>query len=161
VTPELALKLIVRPATDYLLAMSSAPAHAMMLAIGGQESGWDHRRQMGNGPARGWWQFEAGGGVAGVLTHRASKALAAEVCDRLHVQATVPIVHDALEHCDALAACFARLLLWTDPRPLPAPELASEQAAWDYYMRNWRPGKPHRQTWGGHWRRACQVVELG
>ncbi len=39
---------------------------------------------------------------------------------------------------------FARLLLWTDAKPLPA--IGDEQGAWDYYLRNWRPGKPTRTS---------------
>ena len=56
----------------------------MLLAIGLQESRLTHRRQIG-GPARGLWQFERGGGVAGVLRHAASRDHALSVCDARRV----------------------------------------------------------------------------
>jgi hypothetical protein len=62
----------------------------------------------------------------------------------------------ALETDDILAARLARLLLWTDPRPLPVRGDAA--AGWNYYIRNWRPGKPHPQTWGAFWREAEALV---
>ncbi|WP_447751835.1 hypothetical protein [Pseudomonas nicosulfuronedens] len=46
----------------------------------------------------------------------------------------------AIEHDDILAACMARLLLFTDPARLPA--LGDESGAWDMYLRVWHPGKP-------------------
>ncbi|MFC0669487.1 Arm DNA-binding domain-containing protein [Azotobacter chroococcum] len=54
-------------------------------------------------------------------------------------------VYAALEHDDILAAAFARLLLWTDPAPLPA--VGEVAKSWDLYVRTWRPGKPHRNRW--------------
>jgi hypothetical protein len=135
----------IAPALAMLPArMSSVPAVAQMLAIGLQESRFEHRRQIG-GPARGFWQFEQGGGVRGVLRHSASRVHAQAVCRARNVIATESAVYAALEHDDVLAAAFARLLLWTDPKPLPA--LGDEQGAWDLYLRVWRPGKPHRHTW--------------
>ena len=128
-------------------------ARAMLWAIGRQESRFEHRRQIG-GPARGFWQFEKGGGVKGVLTHPSSKAHAIALCNERGVDATTAAVYPALEKDDVLAAGFARLLLFTDPAPLPAPKVGLAQEAWAYYKRNWRPGKPHRQTWDGFWKEA-------
>ena len=54
----------------------SHPVDQMLVTIAGQESAWTHRRQI-NGPARGFWQFERGGGVAGVIAHPASRQIAA------------------------------------------------------------------------------------
>lgn len=131
----------------------SKAARAMLWAIGRQESRLTHRRQIG-GPARGLWQFEKGGGVKGVLTHGASKKHAVVLCEARGVKPTMAEVYPALEKDDILAAGFARLLLFTDPRPLPTPVPSSEQDAWGYYIRNWRPGKPHRHTWGKFWKEA-------
>lgn len=52
--------------------MDSAAARCQMLAIGLQESRLQHRRQNG-GPARGFWQFEKGGGVKGILFHETAQ----------------------------------------------------------------------------------------
>lgn len=128
-------------------------ARAMLWAIGRQESRFIHRRQIG-GPARGFWQFEKGGGVKGVLTHPASKQHAIALCKERDVDPTTAAVYPALEKDDILAAGFARLLLFTDPSALPTPKFGLAQDAWAYYKRNWRPGKPHRQTWDGFWREA-------
>lgn len=45
-----------------------------------------------------------------------------------------------------LAAAFARLLSRADRKPLPALDTSHDEA-WDCHVRNWRPGKPHRETW--------------
>lgn len=138
------------------VAMNSARADVMLLAIGLQESRFTHRRQIG-GPARGFWQFERGG-VAGVLEHPASRKHAVSVCAARGVDPTITNVHLALEHDDVLAAAFARLLLWTDAKPLPA--LGDSATAWDYYLRNWRPGKPHPKTWPALYAQALAAVEV-
>ncbi len=134
----------------------SLPARAMLWAIGRQEGRMFHRRQLG-GPARGLWQFERGGGVRGVLLHPSSDDHARKLCEARHVGAIAAAVYPRLEHDDVLACGFARLLLYTDPKPLPAPIPANEEAGWAYYLRNWRPGKPHRDTWGDFWKEAVEI----
>lgn len=141
---------IITPAMSILPAkMDSQEARVLMLAIGWQESRLIHRYQVitggGKGPARGLWQFERGGGVHGVMTHPASQALAKSVCNELGVAFDRQEIWEELEYDDVLAACFARLLLWTDAKPLPRVNM--QGAAWNYYTRVWRPGKPHPETW--------------
>lgn len=146
-------------ATAYTLLparMNTPTANAMLLAIGLQESRLTHRRQIG-GPARGLWQFEQGGGVRGVLNHAASAKLAERVCLARKVDTTPSAVYAELEHDDVLAAAFARLLLWTDPKPLPA--LGDVDASWALYERTWRPGKPHRKTWDALYAQALEVLQ--
>lgn len=138
--------------------MDSDRARVMLLAVGLQESRLTHRRQIG-GPARGLWQFEKGGGVRGVLNHKASRSYALEVCEERGVKPTMDAVYPALERDDVLAACFARLLLWTDPPPLPP--IPHAPAAWSLYLRTWRPGRPHRHTWDALYREAVAAVEAG
>ena len=150
-----------------LLERLGGPRHGdprtrqLLLTIALQESGLRHRAQQLSsgrpGPARGWWQFEQGGGVAGVLTHPASATLARRLCERLRVRVQAADVWRCLEGHDALAAGFARLLLWTDARPLPSSTDAA--AGWTYYLANWRPGKPHPATWHGHWHLAAVALE--
>lgn len=157
----------IKPAMAMLPArLRSREAVVMLLAIGLQESLFKYRRQMGNGPARGWWQFERGGGTAGVLQHRASSALALDVCRARGVAAAVGDVHLNFENDDVLAAAFARLLLWTDPKTLPG--LNDVDGAWQLYLRTWRPGAYTRGTpehraklrkkWGGYYAQAMQEV---
>lgn len=146
----------IAPALALLPArMSSPQAEIMLLVIGLQESNLTHRRQIG-GPARGLLQFERGGGVAGVLRHAASRDHAVRVCDARSVQPVADQVYQQLEHDDVLAMAFGRLLLWTDPQPLPA--IHDPDGAWDLYLRTWRPGKPHRHTWDRHYAAAVREV---
>lgn len=124
--------------------MDSPQARVMLLAIGLQESRFIHRRQIG-GPARGFWQFERGGGVRGVLTHPVTQGQAQALCRARGIEPVAADVYAALELDDVLAAGMARLLLWSDPAPLPA--IGDADGAWDLYLRTWRPGKPHPETW--------------
>jgi hypothetical protein len=143
--------------------MDSDAARVMLLAIGLQESRLTHRYQKTTnpyvkGPARGLWQFERGGGVVGVTTHRASQERAREVCKLRAVPFDSILIHTRLEFDDILAAAFARLLLWTDAKPLPGVD-ASHDDTWNCYERNWRPGKPHRETWDEfHTQARAQVM---
>src|SRR5262245_4805536 len=119
-------------------------ARVMLMAIAGQEGDWQYRQQIG-GPAHSFWQFEEGGGGAGVLSHPASAEHIREVCDLIYVSCDTGTVYTAMEWNDRLAAAMARLLLYTDAAALP--EVGDVQGAWDYYQRNWRPGAPHPETW--------------
>lgn len=142
--------------------MDTPAARVMLVAIALQESRMKHRRQLvGNppkplGPAAGLWQFEKGGGIKGVLTHPASAAQAREVCKARGVEPTVDAVWSALQYDDVLACALARLLLWTDPHRLP--EVGDADGAWALYLRVWRPGKPHPETWGNLYAQAVREV---
>ena len=147
----------INPALALLpAAMDTPQARCMLLAIGLQESRFTHRRQIG-GPARGFWQFEKGGGVRGVLTHASTREQAQLVSKARGVPATADAVYDALDKDDVLAAAFARLLLWSDPKALPA--LGDADASWALYLRTWRPGKPHPETWSDLYRQAAAQVQ--
>jgi hypothetical protein len=132
-------------------AMDSIQAKVMMMAIALQESQLTARRQGGNGPARGLWQFELGtaashGGVWGIYLHDASRYWLHDACERLAIPFEPVAIWRALETSDTLAAISARLLLFTDSAKLPA--LDDPKGAWDLYAkRTWRPGKPHPEKW--------------
>lgn len=157
-TPEFFIEHALAPALKLLPAKMDTPAaRAMVVAICLQESRLQHRRQI-NGPARGYAQFEQGGGVRGVLTHPASQP---------HIQAVLAALdygpntgadecYIAIEHNDILAAAFARLLLWTLPGHLPARNAPG--IAWSQYVSAWRPGKPHRDTFDAFYEQAWEVV---
>ena len=146
---------ILDPALRLLPHMDSPKARMMLLAIGLQESRFEHRRQIG-GPARGYWQFESGGGVRGVLSHKTSSYDAAKICHARGVGSSTKEVYERLEHDDILACCFARLLLWTDAHPLPM--IGEVDTSWEYYLRTWRPGKPHRHTWDELYKQAHNLL---
>ena len=136
---------VITPAYALLPAgMRSREATVLLLAIGLQESAFKYRRQI-KGPARGFWQFDAGGGFRGVLQHRSTERHAAALLvERGHGGMIEREQFDQLEHDDVLAAGMARLLLWTDPKALPA--LNQPDEAFEYYLRNWRPGAYTRGT---------------
>ncbi len=146
------------PAAFALLpgTMGTREAKALLIAIGLQESAFTQRQQVG-GPARGFWQFEQGGGVTGVLTHPVSGPLIKPICRLLQYDPKPSICHAAIEHNDVLAVCFARLLLWVDRRALSTP--MEVHKGWSLYVDNWRPGKPHRTTWDGYFAEAWRVVQ--
>src|SRR5262252_1528753 len=89
--PENMLLDIINPGLEDLANLDGpAPSDAarqMLLTIALQESGpsltarYQNSPSTSPGPARGWWQFEQGGGVVGVLTHSSTKNWAAQVCD--------------------------------------------------------------------------------
>lgn len=135
------------------LKMDSPFARVNQAAIGQQESGYLVRRQYGNGPARGYWQFEEGGGVKGVMEHKATSELARSVCHARGVPFVRRTVWEALETDDVLAAAFCRLLMWTDSGKLPT----SEDDGWAMYARTWRPGKPHPDKWPASWKFGLSV----
>ena len=128
-------------------------ARVNQAAIGQQESGYLVRRQYGNGPARGYWQFEEGGGVKGVMEHKASSELARSVCHARGVPFVRRAVWEALETDDVLAAALCRLLMWTDSGKLPT----NEDDGWAMYARTWRPGRPHPDKWPASWKFGLSV----
>lgn len=146
------LKSAINPALSLLpVKMDSDAARVMLLAIGLQESRLTFRQQKTSdpyrpGPAAGLWQFERGGGVAGVMSHAQTHTYALEFTRSRKVPFDSSLIWSALPHDDILAAGFARLLLWADRQPLPAVD-AGPDAAWNCYTRNWRPGRPRRESW--------------
>jgi hypothetical protein len=159
--PEQSISAIDKALAELPDSMDSDEARVMLFAIGLQESGFNSRVQIvagtyidgAVGKARGWWQFEENGGCAGVLQHRSSRDWMRSICIKRGVERNKKSLWTALAKDDVLAACAARLLLWTDPKPLPAPE--DEAGAWDLYLRVWRPGKPHPTRWP-----ACHAKAL-
>lgn len=128
----------------------------MILTICLQESKLTARRQVG-GPARGYAQFEQGGGVTGVFNHPSTAGAVKIVCAALDVSPTIVGIYSALEQNDVLAAALARLLLWTLPNSIPPKE--NPEAGWLQYIAAWRPGAPHKDTWANNWSHAWAVVD--
>lgn len=136
-------------------SMRSVEARLMLLTIQKQEDPEELRYQRvarvartlpenivderwAKGPARSLWQEEMGGCIKGVLQHQATAEIALDLCDRFGILPTPGSVWRTVETHDVLAACFARLLLWSDPQPLP--KIGAEEQAWRLYLRTWRPG---------------------
>ncbi|MEW9045626.1 MAG: hypothetical protein AB2387_00950 [Stutzerimonas stutzeri] len=144
----------ITPALALLPArMSSPEAEVMLLAIGLQESRFQHRRQLvgspprPTGPAKSFWQAELGGGmVTGLLRYHDDRVrdLAVGLCAVRGVDPSPRAVWDAIERDDVLAAGLARLLLWTDPARLPSED--DVEGGWKLYLKTWRPGAYDRGT---------------
>ena len=167
----------ITPAFALLPArMSSPEAEVMLLAIGLQESRFQHRRQLvgspprPTGPAKSFWQAEQGGGmVTGLLRYHDDRVrdLAVGLCAVRGVDPSPREVWDAIEHDDVLAAGLARLLLFTDPGRLP--KLGDVEGAWQLYLRTWRPGAHSRgdaaakaslrQKWAKNYGKALEAVQ--
>jgi len=153
------IRTAINPALAILpMGMDTPKARVMLLATTLQEDFRQLRRQMGNGPARGLWQCERGGGVKGVFTHHASTGHLHNLCIARDVAFDIPTIWAKLETDDVLAAGVARLLYYTDPKPLPAVDDA--EGSWKLYLRTWRPGKPKPETWPGYHLQAREALGL-
>lgn len=143
-------RVILEPAMCLLPPeMSSKPAFQLLITIGLQESGFRSRVQNGGGPARGFWQFE-NAGTLGVLNHPSTSKLAIAICNELCYSPDTVTLKSGIQNNDVLAAAFARLLLWTHPKPLPT----NERDAWQYYLDTWRPGKPRQYAWAEYYQQV-------
>lgn len=142
--------------TDFLPSRMDTPAaRLMMLAIQKHEDPEERRYQVvkrtdatkpdnivgqrtAKGPARSLWQMEQGGGVKGVLHHHSTSDYITDICLRMEITPVAITCWQAIEDNDVLAACFARLLLWSDPHKMPY--VGDAAGAFDLYLRTWRPG---------------------
>jgi hypothetical protein len=177
-TPPPEVRLAVHEALAVLPAnMGGKDSIAYLYASTLQEDPNQSRRQIvkrkgklvPEGPAAGLWQFEQGGGCAGVLRHKASRSHAERLCAERGIAATPAALWAALPHDDVLAAACARLLLRTDHQKLPAyTHSCAEQVYWEIYLRTWRPGAYHngsptdqaelRAKWSKNWANAVYAV---
>ena len=168
----------IAPAACLLPAGWDSPtARVIVLTIFGQEADFRHRWQVIDpkrpelrGPAKGLGQMERGGGaMVGIFDVKRFPKLAPvmiKLCAALNVGPTLDERFQALEKSDVLAAGLARGLLYSDPFPLPA--LGDEEAAWQLYLRTWRPGAftrgdaqerlKLRRKWAGYYARALAAV---
>lgn len=150
-------EILITPAMSLLPPVMNTPAAIhMVLAIGYQESNFAQRRQMGDGPARGYWQFEISG-VKGVLHHPTTQQHIHKVLYAMNYSVTdVGTLMKAIEHNDILAFIFARLLLWTLPQELPGRD--DIEGGWAQYIDAWRPGKPKHDSWVSSFAQARRIV---
>ena len=140
---------IVIPALQELpTKMFSLCAVTQLLATGGQESGYMTRLQLGNGPAHGLWQYETSGVSAVLKNPKSHGYLVGYLQSQTTILVSAENIYQTIATDDITACVVARLMYWTDPHPLP--KFNDEEGAWQYYLRNWRPGKPNRLRWA-HW----------
>lgn len=164
-TPALFLRLAVDPALSLLPESARTDeARAFIIAICLQETQLKRRRQAGGDFAHGYPQFELGT-VELIWNHATTTKAAHTICRTLDISETPLGVWAAIEFHDILACYFARLLLLTVPRELPAKGNAEE--AWSQYVWTWRPGAVTRSAesaaraemrWPGNFRDAWYAV---
>lgn len=137
-TPALFLRLAVDPALSLLPGSARTDeARAFLIAIALQETLLRKRRQAADGPAHSYFQFELGT-VELIWKHATTTKAAREICRTLDIAETPLGVFVAMEFHDILACYYARLLLLTVPRELPARRDVEE--GWSQYVWTWRPG---------------------
>lgn len=153
-------EILIGPMAEAARLLPTVPfspnACIQLLATGLQESKLTFRRQHNNGPAAGLLQFEAGGGVKGVLNHPASKGLAVTLCNARGVTPSQSAVWNALQTDDVLAMGFGRLLYWTSPKSMPTRD--DVEGSWNLYVSQWRPGQPRHETWAANHAAAVTAV---
>lgn len=157
---------ILRPAAAWAEQAAgircSPEALRFLLAIAGQESECTHRYQIltggAAGPARSFWQGEKTGGMVLCVTSRGLDRRITDagkrLCEAASVRPEADAIWRALEGHDGLACGLARLLVLSDPAPLPE----DAGTAWRYYLRTWRPGRPYMEKWSRHWEAAGTAV---
>ena len=104
--------------------------------------------------ARSFFMFEHGG-VSGVLEHPASGPTLKAFCISLEIPPLLDTIYEAIAYNDALAYACARLLLWTDPHPLP--EIGDTASSMAMYVNLWRPGKFSAERWTARFAEALAV----
>jgi len=134
-------------------AMNSQTVCTLLGAIGLQESNFAYHQQIG-GPAHSFWMFEENG-IRAVMTNPSSHDYAMDLCTHFGLAFSVESVYDAMLTNDLLACAFARLLLWDDVHPLPS--LGDVNGAWQYYVNNWRPGRPRPLDWPANYQMAWEA----
>jgi hypothetical protein len=145
-TPKTWVQNALTPALRLLPENMDTPAaRAMCVAIALQESGLEHRFQIG-GPAVSYVMFELAG-IRGVMEHKASAPHVLALLEALdyHRASLAQDLYEAMPHNDILSAGMARLLLWTLPDKLP--EQTEGNAGYAQYLQAWRPGRPRPDAW--------------
>jgi len=153
VTPAEFAARILLPSAARFPFRDSPEARALLLAIAGQESAWMSRFQFG-GPARGWWQFESEA-VADLMNRPTTCLTLKGFCAEQFIPWDAGDLFEAVAWHDPLAYALARLLLWTDPAPLPA--VGDRIGALMCYDRLWRPGKPDATRWTSRYAEALAI----
>lgn len=138
------LRMVIRPTLQELSRYDTRPgldsheAQVLLLAIAIQESALAHREQI-RGPARSWWQIEPP--TANDILSRYSPITPFV----REVYPTSRRLNETITHNDNVACAIARGILRLQPGMLPA--IGSVDAAWDYYIASWRPGRPRKEKW--------------
>lgn len=133
--------------------LNSIDAGRMILASAIQESGLEHRHQIG-GPAHGLAQEEPIGAAEALRID--NEVLNTRFLEALGLPQDRDKLHRALEWSEWGMVVSARLKLW--PLPDRLPRQHEQDEAWKQYIAAWKPGKPWPHKWEHSWITACQAV---
>lgn len=149
---ELGVDIVNRTLTEVMDSkFDSKEVRVLLLAIGMQESAFEDRIQKPNGPAHSFWQEEPNG-IKAVLNNKTTRPYLLNACDVLNINVDWYSIYMDVVNNDELACVVARLLLYADSNPLPT--VGDSEGAWQYYLRNWRPGKPRPDDWNKNYKIA-------
>lgn len=153
----LGAQIIDKTFNDYLIAdrFVSPEAKVLLLAIGLQESGFVDRVQKDNGPAHSFWQEEPNG-IKAVMYNSVNKPYLLRACNSMGIAFDWYDIYEEVINNDELACIVARLILYADPAKLPT--VGDSDGAWEYYIANWRPGKPRPQDWPDNYKAAMEYI---
>jgi hypothetical protein len=158
-TPAEFLATIIVPAASLLPSQyDTREARCLLLAIAGQESGWDQRLPEPGSPlskGRGYWRCTKIGAVLAVLTRDVTQPLIIHVCAVRKLWPGRDHVHAAIGVDDELACCVARLALSLDGRALPA--IGERYLAWALYRDVWRSSTTKLETWEERYEAAAAL----
>lgn len=146
-TPAALNRLIVQPVLAELDWPQVEERAVLLIAIAVQESGLKSRRQVPYGPASSWWQIEPATCLDCLGRCKPVRDLWADLGLKRY---------EVLEFSDIGACAIAAGILRLTPGKLP--ELGDERAAWDYYLKAWRPGKPGPAWWPVSYEMAMGAV---
>ena len=153
-------------------------ASVLLLAICGQESGWQNVQQAAGGPAKGYPQFEVEA-IRELLENGASAHAALQAVQLSGILDSGPgassvsagamtgapldspsrlaaVVWTKFLNFPALQLALARLMLWDNPNDLPP--LGDCNGAWLYYTQTWRPGKPRPADWAANYHASLSAM---
>lgn len=151
---------VIRPALKSLPEkMRGEEAEIQLLFTALQESELKNRKQMGNGPARSFFQFEKIA-IKEVLQNPKTADIARRRCADDFVSSSEVYDYFGLPAGDILSAIFARLNYWLSPLPMPHPGPRAIDDACGMYLLTWRPGKPQPATFSRNYWIARTVVKL-
>jgi hypothetical protein len=162
---EYIFNFIIKPARVVLDEVWADPnpeaADIQLLATAQQESSCCNRHQRlasgAKGSARSLWQIE-GPTCSSVLERWAPLA---RCLQRVWIPPADSLAtgHPWLAWHDAGAWWTARGILALDPAALPEP--GDGAAAWECYLKNWRPGKPRPDDWNESYDIAMRTYYYG
>lgn len=162
INEEYLMKQILIPALKFLPPqLDSINVRVLLLSIGFQESGFVSRVQVKDDNmqddivGKGFYQFTY---IAckDVYEFQTNRFNFLDILNQLRIQNSARAVHTAIQFHDILATITARIFLYQSPLSVPCCD--DYKSMWYIYKSRWRPGRPRRENWDTHCKRAKEIV---